>query len=63
MIYDTISKIIDKVIKDDEFKARDNEDASIFEKILKTDGLDIKDKICGIIGMELEITLWLFVWI
>lgn len=46
MIWD----IIQKTLYNNQFVAKDEENESILDKILKTDGLDIRDKISGVIG-------------
>lgn len=50
LIYDVISEIIDKILIEDKEKANDTEITSILEKVINTEGLDMKDKICGIVG-------------
>ncbi|XP_070493845.1 ecdysone 20-monooxygenase-like [Chironomus tepperi] len=49
MIYDVISDIIENILIDDAEKASDTEVTSILEKVVSTEGLDMKDKICGIV--------------
>lgn len=49
-IYNIIVEIIKKTLKNNEFMAQDKENESILVKILKTDGLDDRDKISGVIG-------------
>ena len=50
LIYDVINEIVEKILIDDKEKASDTEVTSILEKVINTDGLDMKDKICGIVG-------------
>lgn len=50
LIYDIISEIIEKILIEDEGNARDCDSTSILENVIKADGLDIRDKICGIVG-------------
>ncbi|CAG9806310.1 unnamed protein product [Chironomus riparius] len=49
LIYDVISEIIEKILIEDKEKASDTEITSILEKVVNAEGLDMKDKICGII--------------
>ena len=49
-IYNIILEIIKNTIQNNEFMAQDKENESILVKILKTEGLDIRDKISGVIG-------------
>ncbi|KAL7032888.1 hypothetical protein ACKWTF_007423 [Chironomus riparius] len=48
-IYNIILEIIKNTIQNNEFMAQDKENESILVKILKTEGLDIRDKISGVI--------------
>lgn len=50
LIYDVINEIVQKILIDDKEQASDTEVTSILEKVINTDGLDMKDKICGIVG-------------
>lgn len=47
--YEIIHELIKNALKDDQLNQVD-EDASLLIKILKTEGLDMKDKISGVIG-------------
>ncbi|KAG5682159.1 hypothetical protein PVAND_011531 [Polypedilum vanderplanki] len=48
-IYDIITGIINETLHDHEFMALDSDNMSILAMILKADGLDMKDKISGVI--------------
>lgn len=48
--YDIIYEIIAKALKDNEMMAEDSDNLSILSTILRTSGLDDRDKISGIIG-------------
>ena len=50
LIYDVISEIIEKILIEDKEKASDTEITSILEKVVNAEGLDMRDKICGIVG-------------
>lgn len=48
--YDIVYEIISKTLKENEYMAEDNENMTILSRILKSEGLDDRDKISGIIG-------------
>lgn len=48
--YEIIHELIKKALRDDQLNQVDEENSSLLIKILKTEGLDMKDKISGVIG-------------
>lgn len=48
--YDIVYDIVAKAMKDNEFMAEDSDNLSVLSTILKSNGLDHRDKISGIIG-------------
>lgn len=48
--YDIIYEIIAKALNDNEMMAEDSDNLSILSTILRSNGLDDRDKISGIIG-------------
>jgi hypothetical protein len=53
-LYEILVNIIKKTLQEDELTAETSENSSILKIILKTEGLDIRDKVGAIIG-ELSI--------
>lgn len=54
-IYDIIMNLIKITLSDNEFMAEDKEFSSVLLMVLKAEGLDIRDKISGIIGEMLKL--------
>lgn len=50
IMYNIVLKMISATINDEEMMALDDEKASILLTILRTEGLDIRDKVSGVIG-------------
>lgn len=50
IMYKIVLKMISATINDKEMMALDDEKASILLTILRTEGLDIRDKVSGVIG-------------
>lgn len=50
LVYDIISEIISKTIKDEEAMGSENDKPSLLLTILKTERLDMREKISGTIG-------------
>jgi ecdysone 20-monooxygenase len=56
-LYDVVMKVIKETLHDSEFMALDRDNMSILAMILKTEGLDMRDKISGVIGMKIAAQL------
>lgn len=54
IMYKIVLKMISATVSDAETMAIDDEKASILLAILRTEGLDIRDKISGVIGESFE---------
>lgn len=54
-VYDIVSAIINETIKDESIMNEESDRASVISTILKTEGLDMRDKICGTIGELLKL--------
>jgi hypothetical protein len=52
-VYNIVMNIIKRTLQDNELMAEDRDNTSILMMVLKAEGLDVRDKISGIIG-ELE---------
>lgn len=50
IMYEIVLKMITETLNDKEVMAVDEDKASILLTILRTEGLDIRDKISGVIG-------------
>jgi len=49
-IYRVVSDIIKNALDDSEFMAYDSHESNMFLTILKQEGLDMRDKVSGIVG-------------